>query len=324
MKRSILSIAILSSLMLGACDSMKKDSITTTQEAQDAQTKLEQLNANPELGVFGIELAARNLEIKPGDDFFMHASGTWYDNFEMPSDKTRYGAFSLLADRSEDRVKQIIDDISKAKDLSFEEQLIANFYNAFMDIDSINAKGLQPIQPVLDQIDDIDSVIDLTSVFGNAWISGVTSPINSGLGFNRIDPNAYQMSVGAGGLGLPDRSYYLTDTERFNDILTAYKENIAKTLSFIGVEDAEKKAEQIIALETKIAEAQWPREKRRNRDLTLNQISRADLLNEYTGFDWDTYFASSGYKVPDLNITQPEPVKEMIKLVNMNLSKVTL
>nr|WP_297347817.1 M13 family metallopeptidase [uncultured Glaciecola sp.] len=316
MKRSILSMAILSSLMLGACDSTKTDSVTATQKAQDAQSKLEQLSTKPELGVFGVELAARNLEIKPGDDFFMHASGTWYDNFEMPSDKTRYGAFSLLADRSEDRVKQIIDDISKAEDLSFEEQLIANFYNSFMDIDSINAKGLKPIQPVLDQIDDIDSIIDLTSVFGNAWISGVTSPINAGLGFNRLDPNAYQMSVGAGGLGLPDRSYYLTDTERFNDILAAYKENIVNTLSFIGVEDAANKADQIIALETKIAEAQWPREKRRNRDLTLNQISRADLLKDYAGFDWDTYFASSGYAIPDLNITQPEPIKEMIKLVN--------
>jgi putative endopeptidase len=316
MKRSILSIAILSSLMLSACGSTKTDSVTANQKALDVQNKLEQLNTKPELGVFGVELAARNLEIKPGDDFFMHASGTWYDNFEMPSDKTRYGAFSLLADRSEDRVKQIIDDLSKAKDLSFEEQLIANFYTAFMDIDSINTKGLKPIQAVLDQIDDIDSVIDLTSVFGNAWMSGVASPINSGLGFNRVDPNAYQMSVGVGGLGLPDRSYYVTDTERFSDILAAYKENIVKTLSFIGVEDAANKADHIIALETKIATVQWPREKRRNRDLTLNQIGRADLLKEYPGFDWDTYFASSGYNIPDLNITQPEPVKEMIKLVN--------
>jgi len=318
MKKSILAIAIVSSFMLSACDSMTTDRTATQQKEQDAQNKLEQLTTEPELGSFGIDLDSRNLAIKPGDDFFMYAGGTWYDNFEMPSDKTRYSAFSILADRSEDRIKQIIDDISIAKELSFEEQLIANFYNAYMDIDTINAKGLTPIQPVLDQISAIDSVIDLTSVFGNAWISGLISPISSGLGFNRLDPNAYQMSVGASGLGLPDRSYYLTDTERFNDILAAYKENIIKTLSFIGIgaEDAANKANQIIALETKIAEAQWPREKRRNRDLTLNQIGRADLLKDYAGFDWDTYFASSGYTIPDLNITQPEPVKEMIKLVN--------
>jgi putative endopeptidase len=310
MKTSILTMAIASSFILGACHS------TFEQKTQNVQTELAQSTSEPELGIFGLELAARNVTIKPGDDFFMYASGTWYDNFEMPSDKTRYGAFSVLADRNEVRVKQIIDDISKAKDLSFEEHLIANFYTAYMDIDTINAKGLQPIQTVLDQIDDIDSVIDLTSVFGNAWLSGVNSPVNAGLGVNRLDPNAYQMSVGTGGLGLPDRSYYLTDTPRFNDILAAYKENIIQTLSFTGGDDAATKADQIIALETKIAKAQWPRAKRRNRDLTLNQIARSNLLKDYPGFDWDTYFASSGYIIPELNITQPDPLKEIIKLVN--------
>jgi putative endopeptidase len=316
MKKSFLAAAILSSFALGACDSTSSDSQSVNESKQALQNEVTQLSTQPELGSFGIELSARNLAVKPGDDFFMHASGTWYDNFEMPSDKTRYGAFSLLADRSEDRVKQIIDDISKAKDLSFEEQLIANFYNAYMDIDAINAKGLEPVQALIDQINDIDSVIDLTSVFGNAWLTGVSSPINAGLGFNRLDPNEYQLSVGTGGLGLPDRSYYLTDSERFEKIRIAYKENITKILSYVGVSEAAVKADEIIALETKIAEAQWPREKRRNRDLTLNQISRTELLKEYAGFDWDTYFASSGYKIPELNITQPEPVKEMIKLVN--------
>jgi putative endopeptidase len=115
MKTSILTMAIASSFILGACHS------TFEQKTQNVQTELAQSTSEPELGIFGLELAARNVTIKPGDDFFMYASGTWYDNFEMPSDKTRYGAFSVLADRNEERVKQIIDDISKAKDLSFEE-----------------------------------------------------------------------------------------------------------------------------------------------------------------------------------------------------------
>lgn len=321
MKKSFITIAIMSSFALGACDSTSSNSQTVNQNKQALQNEDSLLTAKtttakPELGSFGIELSARDLSVKPGDDFFMHASGTWYDNFEMPSDKTRYGAFSLLADRSEERVKQIIDDISASKDLTFEEQLIANFYNAYMDVETINALGLEPIQALIDQINDIDSVIDLTSVFGSAWLTGVSSPINAGLGFNRLDPNEYQLSVSTGGLGLPDRSYYLTDSERFAKIRAAYKENITKMLAYVGVEDAANKADEIIALETKIAEAQWPREKRRNRDLTLNQISRSELLKEYAGFDWDTYFASSAYKIPELNITQPEPVKDMIKLVN--------
>lgn len=309
-------MAIVSSFILGACDSTAPDTSSTKEKIEQTKNNAEQFVDTPELGSFGVELSARNMNIKPGDDFFMHASGTWYDNFEMPADKTRYGAFAALAERSEERVKQIIDDISKAENLSYEEQLIANYYNAYMDTNALNAKGLQPIEPILEQINNIDSVIDLTSVFGNAWLTGVSSPINAGMGSNRLDPNAYQMSVSTGGLGLPDRSYYLTDTERFAKIRAAYQDNIVKILSIAGVENAVEKAQQIIRLETKIAEAQWPREQRRNRDLTLNQINRADLLKEYAGFDWDTYFAPSGYKIPTLNITQPDPVKAMIALIN--------
>ena len=131
MKKSILAVAILSSFMLGACDSTAPQK---NKNIEQAKTVVEQITSEPELGSFGVDLSARNLAIKPGDDFFMHAGGSWYDNFEMPSDKTRFGAFSALADRSEERVKQIIDDISKAEDLSSEEQLIANFYNAYIII----------------------------------------------------------------------------------------------------------------------------------------------------------------------------------------------
>ena len=79
----------------------------------------------------------------------MYASGTWYDNYNMPADKTRYGAFSALAERSEDRVKKIIEDIAARKELNAEEQLVADFYNSYMDTDTLNELGVKPIQPLL-------------------------------------------------------------------------------------------------------------------------------------------------------------------------------
>ena len=129
-----------------------------------------------------------------------------------------------------------------------------------------------------------------------------------------MDPNEYQLSLGVGGLGLPDRSYYLTDSERFQNILAEYRKSIITMLGFAAI--AEDKADAIIALETKIAELQWPREKRRNRDLSLNQISRENLSKEYANFDWDTFFESTGYSLPEINITQPGPVKDAIALIN--------
>lgn len=309
MNKTLLASLIASTFVLAACGDNKAPQVN--------QAPTEQVQkGNAELGSFGVDLTARNEAVKPGDDFFMYASGTWYDNFEMPADKTRYGAFSELADKSEEQVKQIIDELASAKNLTGEKKLIADFYHAYMDMDTINAKGLSPIQSTLNDITAIDSVKTLTEVFGNAWLTGTRSPIYAGLWYNRLDPNQYQLSVGVGGLGLPDRDYYLEDTERFANIRQAYLAHIAQMLSFAKVDNAEQKAEQILALETRIAEIQWPREKRRNRDLTLNQLERDQLSDAYPNYDWNSYFAPSGLQVPNLNISQPEPVKAVIGIIN--------
>ncbi|WP_110457448.1 M13 family metallopeptidase [Shewanella algidipiscicola] len=308
MKKSLIAIALASTFLSG-CG-------TSDVNTSDVKSEVTTPSKQAELGSFGVDLTARNLAVKPGDDFFMYASGTWYDNYQMPADKTRYGAFTALADRSEKQVKEIIDDIAARDNLNAEEQLIADFYNAYMDTETINKRGITPIQPTLDSIAAIDSTDDLTTLFGQSWLIGSTSPIGGGMWFNRLDPNQYEMSIGAGGLGLPDRSYYLEDSERFVNIRKAYVAHIADMLAFAGIKDGQARAEAILALETKMAEGQWPREKRRNRDLTLNQIKREDLSKQYPGFNWDRYFAQTGYQVPQLNISQPEPVNAMIALIN--------
>jgi putative endopeptidase len=308
MRKSLIAIALAGTFLTACGTSDPKQTNSAIVKATPA--------AKAELGEFGIDLTARNEAIKPGDDFFMYASGTWYDNFEMPADKTRYGAFSLLAERSEDQVKAIIDDITSRQNLTPEEQLIANFYNAYMDTDTINKLGVSPIQATLDQINAIKNTDDLTKVFGNAWLSDADSPISGGMWFNRLDPDQYEFTIGASGLGLPDRSYYLEDTERFSHIRSAYVSHIAEMLAFAGIKDGQARAEAILALEIQIAQGQWPREKRRDRDLTLNQIKRADLAKEYPDFNWDLFFEQTGYSIPQLNVAQPEPIKAMIVLIN--------
>ncbi|QTH64556.1 M13 family metallopeptidase [Psychrosphaera ytuae] len=311
MKKSLLAVSVLSALVtLTGCEKS-----TTAQNAEPVAQQAE-VKGQAELGSFGVDLSARNEQVKPGDDFFMYASGTWYDNFEMPADKTRYGAFDSLRERSEKQVKEIIDSLATAKELNAEEQMVADFYASYMDTETLNAKGIKPIQPILDKIAAVDSVTSLTKVFGSAWLDSTTAPIYGYMGSNRVNPDEYQMTVGVGGLGLPDRSYYLEESDRFKDIRDAYVKHIAQMLSFANVENADQKAQAILELETKIAEIQWPREKRRNRDLTLNQLEREDLNKEYPGFDWDVFIAESGYKVPHLNVSQPQPVKDAIEIIN--------
>ncbi|MBG9993973.1 M13 family metallopeptidase [Pseudoalteromonas sp. NZS127_1] len=311
MKKSLIAAALAATFITGCSEPQ-----TTKTDEQQPKVATATVAEKAELGSFGVDLTARNEAVKPGDDFFMYASGTWYDNYEMPADKTRYGAFSGLAERSEGDVKAIIEEIAARKDLNAEEKLVADFYNAYMDTETLNKLGVAPIKPLLSEISDISSTDDLAEMFGKSWLTGNKAPFGGGMWFNRLDPNKYEMSLGAGGLGLPDRSYYLEDAERFVKTRTAYVAHIADMLEFAGTENTAKRAQAIVDLETKIAQGHWPREKRRNRDLTLNQVERADLSTAYPGFNWDLYFAQTGYKVPQLNVSQPEPIKAMIELIN--------
>ncbi|MDW7548135.1 M13 family metallopeptidase [Pseudoalteromonas peptidolytica] len=310
MKKTIIASTI-AAIMLTACSEQK---VSTSQSNTPAEATITTEKA--ELGTFGVDLTARDESVKPGDDFFMYASGTWYNNYEMPADKTRYGAFTALAERSEKQVNAIIEDIVSRENLNAQEQLIADFYNAFMDVETLNKLGITPIQGLLDEIKSIDNTDGLIKTFGQAWLTGANSPIGGGMWFNRLDPNKYEMSMGAGGLGLPDRSYYLEDAQRFVNTRAEYINHIATMLKFAGLDNTTERAQAILALETKMAEGHWPREKRRNRDLTLNQIKREDLAKEYPGFNWDLYFEQTGYQVPQLNMSQPDPIKAMIDLVN--------
>lgn len=307
LKKVSIAIALSSLFVISGCDQAKDQ----TQSEKPLTT------ATPaELGSFGVELDARDLSVKPGDDFFMYAGGTWYKNFEMPADKTRYGAFTALAERNEGQIQTIIESLSTAKDLNDEEQMIADFYFAYMDMESINKKGIAPISDVLSSIAAIENKTDLTEAFGRAWLDGSATPVSGGMWFNRLNPDQYQLSIGVAGLSLPDRSYYLTDNERFQDIRNAYLTHVEEMLNFADVENAAEKAQAILALETQIAEVQWPREKRRNRDLTLNQIERNELASTYPGFDWDAYFAQTKYTIPHLNVSQPEPITGVIEVIN--------
>ncbi len=311
MKYKLLAATIAAALSLTGCSKPEQNTTASSSESQSAVQK-----GSAELGTFGIDLTAMDKAVKPGDDFFSYASGTWYKNYELPADKTRFGAFNALRDRSEEQVKAIIDDLMTRQALNAEEQMVKDFYTAYMDVEGINAKGIEPVSDVLSKIQAIDNRQALTEVFGNAWLYGTATPLLGSMWYNRLDPNEYQVSVSVGGLGLPDRDYYLSDQERFVDIREAYLSHIEKMLSFAGVQDAAQQAQQIMDLETRIAHAQWPREKRRDRDLTLNQIERASLSDAYPGFNWDTFFAQSGLKVPELNITTPQPVKDVITIIN--------
>ena len=235
LKSLLRSSVAATALLLVACGDNTSDN-----NAGDAQkTAAVPQAAKPELGTFGIDLTAQKTDVKPGDNFFAYMNGHWLDTFELPADRTNYGAFTVLSERSRDRVKTIIDEVSSGNyPAGSVEQKIGDYYASYMDVDAVNARGIEPLRPTLDAIAGIETVADLTKAFGREELDGSVSPVTAGLGIDRENPDRYILNIGLGGMGLPDRDYYLEDSERFATIREAYKAHITEMLAFAGVEDA--------------------------------------------------------------------------------------
>jgi putative endopeptidase len=271
------------------------------------------------LGSFGVDLSSRDEAVKPGDDFDRFANGKWQDAYQLKDYQSDYGSFDMLADESEIAVKAIIDELVPRKDLArgSDEQKIRDFYASYMDQAKRDAAGVMPLQPLFDSIAAIDSHAALTAAFGRADVEGTNAPVGVGLGIDRKDPNRYLLGVGVGGLGLPDKDYYLNPDARFVDIRKKYVEHIATMLGFTGAgDDATARAGAVLALETALATHMWDRAERRNRDKTYNLTKYADLKANYPGFDWDGLITAQELPLPaEVNVVTPSAVAPILKVV---------
>lgn len=272
----------------------------------------------PKLGSFGIDLSNRDNTVQPGDDFNRHANGTWFDNYQLKDYETRYGSFNTLSDQAELQVKAIIEELQARTDLApgSDEQKVRDLYASYMDTAARDAAGITPIQPILDGIAKIDSVAALTAAFGRAGMDGSNAPVGGGVGLDRKDPNRYLVGVGVGGLGLPDKDFYLNPEPRFVQIRTAYLAHIEKMLGFAGITDAKPRAEAILALETEIAKNHWDRAQLRDRDKTYNLTSFEDLKTQFPAYDWAAHFTAQGLPTPaEVNVTTPSAVGPILEIV---------
>ena len=245
-----------------------------------------------EWGEFGLDLASMNGDVRPGDNFFHHVNGSWIDTFEMPAEDTRYGAFTLLREKSEQRVRNIIGELAAASpSVDTLNGKIAAVYNAYMDLDAIEAAGLTNAQPYLDQINAISSYDELAALFGSPHFD---SPLAGFVGQDSKQPDTYIFQMRQSGLGLPDRDYYLQKSERNEKTLAAYRTYLTTLLTEASYEDVGAVADNIIALETRIAAEHWDRGVGRNRNLTYNKISRDDLVAMAGDFPVMAMLASIG------------------------------
>lgn len=275
--------------------------------------------SKPDIGSFGFDVAGMDRTTRAGDDFVTHTSGTYLKTLEIPADKTSFGMFTKLRDLSQERTRTIIEKAAASGGApGSEAQKVGDFYASFMDEAAIEAKGIAPIKPELDKIAAIADKTQLAAMFGRFSRIGVSTPIGVGVGPDRKNPDAFQVGASQGGLGLPDRDYYLDMANpKFAEARAKYQAYVATLLGLSGFADADARATAIIALETKIAATHWTRVERRQAEKTYNPVARADLDRAYPGVDWGQLLTNAGLEgQPVINMSTPSALQGAGKLID--------
>ena len=262
--------------------------------ATGAETATETPRPSAAIGSFGVDLAARDLSVDPGDDFFRYANGTWLANTPVPDDRTRWGTFDILREKADNDMRVIIEEVALAGGApGSNQQKIADYYNSFLNQDAIDAAGMAPVQPELQQIAALRNHEETIRFISTPGVA-VPSPIGVGVTLDERNPDRYVTAISHGGLGLPEREYYRRTDGEFPNIRNAYVAHIERVLTLAGIDNPGPKARSILELETQIAERHWPIADRRDRERTYNLKTRAEIRTLSRRFPWDAMFDASG------------------------------
>ena len=261
---------------------------------EEAETEIPTMS----FGDWGFDPEYISEDVDPGDDFFAYANQKWLEANPLPAEFSRFGAFNLLREKSTSDVKALVDELAKpAAELTADEKRIVDAFNAFLDTDAIDAAGLAPAQPYLEAIRKADTLAGLATLWGTP---GYPSPLGSGVGVDSKEPDRYSIFFGSGGLGLPDRDYYLDETEKGREIQAKYRDYLTFLLDEGGYENASDMARTVYEFEDAIARTvSWDRATRRNRDLTYNALTPAELDELSGDFPLTAALEASGFGETD-------------------------
>lgn len=275
----------------------------------------------------GITPGYRDLTVKPGDDFEEYANGGWRKVTEIPADQPSTGVAFEVFERAEKRNAELVRDAAAVNPPPATPQgMIANYYAAFMDTAGIEKRGLDPLREKLREIDRIASKADLARVLGGRLRADV-DPLNAtvmwtenlfGLWVTQAltQPDRTVPYLLQGGLGIPDREYYVSDQPEMAAIRSAYQKYIRDLMNLAGMSDSAGRADRIMALEKKMALVHADRVTSQDVHKANNPATIADLKSSAPGLDWDAYLTAAGLeKQPMFIIWQPGAIRGLSALV---------
>ncbi|WP_419814388.1 M13 family metallopeptidase [Glacieibacterium sp.] len=274
--------------------------------------------AKPQLGTFGFDTTGMDKTVKPGDDFFAYANGTWAKNTQIPADRSSYGGFAVLDDLSRERTREIIEAAAKSGAAgNADAQRVGTYYSTYMDDAGIEAKGIGAIKPSLDRIAAIATPADLARALGADQRIAIPGPFNVGVEQDPKSPDRYMVGMNQSGLGMPDRDYFLVDTPKFADTRAKYIKHIAAMFTLAGMPNAEARARAVFDLEKDMAQVQWSQVQNRDPVKTYNPLTPAVLATTAPGLDWATFLTAAGVgSEKTIDVAQPTAFTGMAKLVS--------
>ena len=298
MKKNELFVwTILTSLALAGCNCPKKDA-----------GKFAAFNADN-----------MDLTVDPSADFYQYANGGWIKQHPLPADKSRFGAFDLLAEENREKVKQVIEQAAqKGGEPGSISQQIGDFYASGLDSTHRIQMGWKPIKPLLDKVDQLENTAQITALVADFHGKQISPFFHF---YSTPDQKNSNMVIGGiyqGGLGLPDRDYYIENDARITAIRASYAKYIATLFQLTGSDSAsaQQKATEIISFETRLAEISNTRLENRDPQKTYNKMTVADLEKIAPKFQWREYLQLIGVSQDvEIDVAQPTFVTGMAEII---------
>lgn len=272
----------------------------------------------------GIDISLMDKSVKPSDDFFNFVNGTWLKNAEIPADRTRWGSFDELRQKTDKDALSILKNAAENPKYgsATDQGKAINLYKSIMDTVSRDKNGITPIKPLLVKINAVKNISDLQKLMVEKEPVGGIGFFSAGVGSDPKNSNRNIVSIGPGRLGLPDRDYYVSDDKDSKDKRDQYVIHVTKMLQFLGDKpaDAKANAEKILALEIKMSKPRLNRVERRDARNSYNPMSVADLQKLMPSIQWRTYLTGVGYPatLDSVNVGQPRYMAALATILKEN------
>jgi len=277
----------------------------------------------PEKTKPGINLSNMDLKTKPNDDFFRFVNGSWLDKTEIPADKTRWGTYDELRQKTDIDALNILKEAAENPiyKSNSDQGKAVNLYKSILDTIGRNKKGLTPLKPYLAKINSIKNIKDLQALLIEMEPIGGIGFLGVGIGGDAKNSNRNVIYVSPGSVGLPDRDYYISDDKDSKEKREKYVSHVTRMLQFLGEKPKKAKADadKILALETAMSQPRFDRVERRDRRKSYNPMTVSDLQKLTPSIDWNSYLINIGIKNADsLVVSQPKYMMALETIFKQN------